>query len=275
MRVLMWLPAAALLASCATSSRYIYKPAVPVQTGAYPAAEYRIPARDPAGSVEVASFGVNVFRLPSGTTRLAVHVRMTVANQSDERLWSVDPRRVTATFAGQKNAVGPAFLGVDGAPPPATVRIPRGERHIIDLYFPLPQKASGDGAPAGFDVIWQVETGAGEIAGRTLFYRAHVDDGYAYAADGYDGGAYASGHGFGYPMYISPDYGYAFYGGWSQSGYGYSHSWSDPPFTYFGGYGYFGHWPSLGYYGHWPYAGIGHGFSRHGVFTGGHLGIGR
>lgn len=164
------------------------------------------PADQPTGAVRVASFGLNVFQLPSGRTTLAVHVRLVVANNADEEPWTVDPRSVAATFAGEGRDVAPAFLSVDGSAP-RTVEIPRGQQRTIDLYFPLPHGVSREEALPGFDVTWQVETGKDAVAERTRFEREPVDDTAAYASHGYAGYAYPYAYGyfgFGYPLHLSP-----------------------------------------------------------------------
>lgn len=239
-----------LLAGCAETATYayVYTPAVhaDARVTGYPAAHYAIPRDQPAGDVRVSSFGLTAVQPQGGgpTTNVA-HVRLIIANNTDDVPWTIDTRDPVMIIAGEGNS-RPAFVNTDGAAPPPIVQIARGEQRTLDLYYPLPPGRAAEDALPGFDVTWLVRTGTGDVVERTPFERERIDTDYAY---------------YGYPYGYYGVYGYGL-------GFG-SHWWYDP---YYPSFGFHHHpWSVVGH-GHLPYAPL-HVMPPHGSF-GGHYGGG-
>jgi len=251
------------IAGCATTSvAYVYRPAVRMDASVsgYPAASYAIPTDRPTGDVRIGSFGLTEVQPQGGgpTTRVA-HVRLVVANNTDEIPWMVDTRDAVVAIAGEGTSL-PAFVNTDAGNPPL-VQIARGEQRTIDLYYPLPLARSTEDVLPAFDVTWRVRTANAEVVQRTPFEREIIDDDGTYA--GY----------YGYPGYYGSPYGYYGFGLGYALGFG-PHWWYDAHYPWFGFY----HRPAIVVgHGHAPYQPF-HVTQPHGSFgghyTGGHYGGG-
>lgn len=231
---------------CATTQQYGFRPTemVASQEGGYPASKYAVPADAPRGEVYVTSFGTREIDAGSDRSHL-VHVRMAVANQSSDAVWSVDPAQQQLVAPGG-GAQPPSFMEIDGRRG-NEVTIAKGQRRVFDFYYPLPGGARDASNVAGFEFNWQVVTDGGRLyAQRTPFAREAYRD---YWADGRTN-AYVGVH-MGPPWWAywyGPPWGYySWYGGWPYYGpyvgFGYYHR----PYWrggYYGG-GYYGG----GYYG--------------------------
>jgi hypothetical protein len=210
--------AAIWLVGCA-ESRYIYRPAqqATATVGNLPAARYAIPAERPTGEVLIASPGLTAMPEADGRTP-ALFVRMVVTNNSDDTPWTVDTRQQFAFIGGEKQS--PSF--VNGAKPQETaLQIPRGEKKLVDLYYPLPAKIEGDEQIPQFELAWTVATPSRAIAERTAFDRLRIEPYY------YDGGYYAYGpywrrdpFWYPYPYYGGVYLGVGHYGHYGHYGYG-------------------------------------------------------
>ena len=172
-------------AACSEDHAYLYRPAVQAnaQASGLPAAHYSIPPTEPKGDVRVASMGVTEIQEQGGGGQKVkvLHVRMIVANNSDETPWTVDTRNVQITI-GPEGRSRPAFVNTDGGAPPV-VQVARGEQRTVDLFYPLPTNVDTPEKVPAFDVLWGIETTAGPIAERTPFERQQIEPAYAY--DGY------------------------------------------------------------------------------------------
>ncbi len=193
----------------------------------YPAAHYAIPTDRPTGDVRVGSFGLTAVQPRSGgpTTNVA-HVRLIVANNSDEIPWTIDTREAVMVIAGEGNS-RPAFVNTDAGTPPV-LQIARGEQRMIDLYYPLPSgKALEETVPA-FDVTWRVQTATADVVQRTPFERERVDRDYEFA------GSYNSPYGY-----------YGYYGYYDYGGFGLGSGLGFAPYWW-----YDAHYPRFGFYHH-------------------------
>jgi hypothetical protein len=181
-----------LVAGCGGADQYLYQPAAAnAEVSGLPAVDYPVPPGQPQGDVRVVSFGVNEMQAEQGGQNAPVlQVRLLVSNTASPVPWTIDTRQITVALggAGQSRA---AFVNTDTGTPPV-LQIPAGQSRTIDLYYPLPPTLASAGQLPGFDVVWQVQTGAGAVAQRTSFQRQQVsdDDLYAYAPYQYPVGAY-------------------------------------------------------------------------------------
>jgi hypothetical protein len=170
---------AAAFAGCAEHN-FVYTPetANAVSHG-MPASRTAIPQEMPQGAVEVTSQGIGQLR--QGDGQLAVlHVRMIVTNDGDATPWLVDTRQQAIDIAGEGRAT-PIYANADVQTLPQ-LQVARGERRVIDLYYPLPGSVTSAARLPHFDVLWQVTTGARVVASRTAFDRVRTQqpDDYAY-----------------------------------------------------------------------------------------------
>ncbi len=211
------------LGACATTD-YAYAPDIPNSVAAgMPAQSIAIPQEAPQGTVQITSYGIAALS-PSGTTMPALHVRMIVANDGDAVPWTIDTSKQLVEIAGEGQS-GPLFANAD-VPTLPVVAIAQHQRHVIDLYFPVPATVHSDAQLPGFQVLWQVTTPTRTVASRTQFDRvdrdqyadatydsAYVDYAWPYWA-GY--GPYWWGFGL-YPGFVGYLHPRHFYG------YGYGH----------------------------------------------------
>jgi hypothetical protein len=137
-----------------------------------PAARTQIPLERPRGSVEVASYGITDLR-SDGIKIPVLQVRMTVRNDSDDGPWLIDTRRQLAQIPGEGRSA-PMYVNGD-ARSLREVPIGRGQRRVIDLYYPLPATIRGDAQLRRFDVLWQVETSERTVASHDTFDRIEVE----------------------------------------------------------------------------------------------------
>ena len=178
------LSALLLAVGCAGTPAYVYSPeAANTQTSqGFPAERTAIPQEAPQGAVEVASYGVTEIN-PQGTRIPALHVRMVVTNDGDAVPWHVDTSKQMAEIPGEGRSRA-LFVNSDVREQPI-VTIGQHERHVMDFYFPLPETVRADSTLPRFDMLWQVDTPARQVASRTVFDReAEPADQVAYA--GYD-----------------------------------------------------------------------------------------
>ncbi len=119
-------------------------------------------------------------------------MREIVTNDGDATPWQVDTTRQLVSIAneGQSRAL---YATADVRTLPI-ITIAEHERHVIDLYFPLPSTVSGDRALPRFDVLWSVDTAQRTVSSRTTFDRVEVDQ-YAYAPNEVYGSPYYYGWG--------------------------------------------------------------------------------
>ncbi len=169
------------LAGCtapAPSGPYAYGPteALTATLGGLPASHYPVPPESPRGDVTVTSFGIAHVELEGGVRQPLLHVRLQVSNEGDAAPWTMDSRRQSVGLP-RFGRFGPAFANTDVAGAPV-VTVARGEKRVIDLYYPLPPGAASEAKLASFDLVWEVETGLRLVTERTPFERRVVDGAY-------------------------------------------------------------------------------------------------
>lgn len=173
-----WVVVVALIgvAGCGADT-YVYSPESPdVTVDGYPGARYSVPPERPNGEVRVASFGITGLRLDPETRQDVIHVRLIVDNQGDSTPWRVDVREQWLQLpSGQR--VRPMGVNATETGLPI-VTVPRRQARTLDLYYPAPAGVTRDADLSGFQVLWQVDTGARRIARRTSFELIDVDPYY-------------------------------------------------------------------------------------------------
>jgi len=158
---------------CAPQAEYIYTP-----RGATSWADGRpititgIPQEAPQGDVQLSSFGIAQLTSDGGRAVEALHVRMTITNTTDPSAWIVDTTGILLDL-GQEGRSRAMFVNTDVSTLPL-VTIARGDRKVIDLYFPVPSNVDEESRLPAFDVVWQVATASRAIASRTSFRAVEV-----------------------------------------------------------------------------------------------------
>jgi hypothetical protein len=175
-----------LFAACA-EDEYVYRPAeqATAQVGGLPAARYGVPPERPLGTVLVASSGLARIGWSGGAEQHMLTVRLVIANNTDDRPWTVDTREQRAIVIGAGES-RPAYANADGGLSPL-LQIDRGKKISIDLYYPLPADRQSAKEVPQFELIWQVQTGERLVAERTPFERMEVEP-EPYPYGGYAGG---------------------------------------------------------------------------------------
>jgi hypothetical protein len=172
-------------AGCATNSQYAYEPDAANATAAgLPAARTPIPQEQPQGAIEVASYGVTELKRDNMNIP-ALHVRAIVTNDGDDTPWTVDTTQQMVSIPGEGSSRA-MWVNSDAGTLP-NVTIGKGERRVLDFYFPLPDNLRDAAHVPEFDLRWQVHTAVRLVASRTAFDRvdkapptdvAYVDAGW-------------------------------------------------------------------------------------------------
>jgi hypothetical protein len=232
------------------------------QAAGVPAERIGIPQEAPRGSIEITSYGMTALQ---GNVP-ALHVREIVRNDSDDAPWTLDSTKQLIEIPGEGQSRA-AYAESDVHTLPQ-VTINRGERHVVDFYYPLPANIDGANGLPAFQVLWDVQTPARDVTAHASFDRVESPSVPAAAYDTAD--VYYAGYApyWWYdPLYSS----FVFWGhprpfyGWGY-GYGYGHGYGRG----YGARGYYGH-PvgrmSVGHFGggyHAHFGGGGHGGGFHG-----------
>jgi hypothetical protein len=214
------------LAGCAGNSQYMYEPnTANATTAGLPAARTPIPQEQPQGAIEVASYGVTDLQRDS-TTIPSLHVRAVVTNDGDETPWMFDTSQQMVEIPGEGKSRA-MWVNTDVGTLPNVV-IGKGERRVLDFYFPLPDSMQKAAQIPQFDLLWQVKTAARTVASRTSFDRVDREPNDAVYADA------------GWPLWAG--YGpYWWYDPW-YPGWGFYHV---RPYVVYRG----GHHPVVGHFG--------------------------
>lgn len=165
--------ASAITAACGGGS-YAYVPeGATARPDGRPVSRIAIPPERPRGEVRVESMGVTRLEARGARDIDAIHVRMTVGNDSDDRTWAVDTREQLLEIRGEGRSQ-PIFVNSDRDSIPI-IQIARREQRVLDLYYPLPSTMSEADDLPGFDLLWQVDTGDRPVAQRTAFTRVSTE----------------------------------------------------------------------------------------------------
>ena len=123
------------------------------------------------GDTELVSFGIATLSADRGPPLAMVHVRETFANRGDDFAWTVDVSHATLWF-GRGTPVHAVFANSDVATLPV-LRIGRGERRMVDLYFPIAGDRTSDDELAPFTVGYRVYTPYRRYEGSATLARSH------------------------------------------------------------------------------------------------------
>jgi hypothetical protein len=158
-----------LLATACTGSDAVYTP-----TGAsawndgYPAAVTAFPPGAPAGTVELASFGLVELIPAEVPPMVALHARIAVTNNASERPWNVDVAGATLRVNGSEARTLLANSDLTTLP---IALIGRGEARTIDLYFAPPSGIRDEDDLAELDLHVPVSAPDRPAAARAHFTR--------------------------------------------------------------------------------------------------------
>lgn len=210
MRMTRLLALASLLIATGCASEYTYVPATNATSTiqGMVAADYPIPPNAPQGDVRIASYGIAEVTPKNGGhgTLRVLHLRVVLANNS-AMPWTFDIRDQRLDLTG-RGLLAPTFSSANsgGTPPPLVTIDPSGKR-VVDLFFVLPRDLQRAESIPEFDALWNVNTGAGEIAQRTPFERMAVEPDYGYD-DYWD---YGPGYFWGGPYWVNPAFAFGSY----------------------------------------------------------------
>ncbi|MDB4960206.1 MAG: uncharacterized protein JWP01_205 [Myxococcales bacterium] len=161
-----------LVAACGSGTSYIYAPEGADITAGSVSTEFQIPPEEPRGEVRVQSGGITEIN-SDGQKIPMMHLRLSVANNSDQNPWTVDTREQLLDIPGRGRAT-PRFVNTDRDRGPL-LQVPRLDQRVIDLYYPLPPGVTDPDDLDGFDLVWQVRTGPRLVAQRTSFGRVNIE----------------------------------------------------------------------------------------------------
>jgi len=158
-----------LATACYGSDSVVYTPTgASVWNDGYPGAVIAVPPGAPAGSIEIASFGV-VELAPADMSPIpTLHVRIAVANAASERPWNVD--LAGATLRAGDSEARTLLANSDLATLPIAL-VERGAPRTFDLYFALPPGARDEEDLAEFDFSVQVAAPARAVRAQAHFTR--------------------------------------------------------------------------------------------------------
>jgi hypothetical protein len=158
-----------IAAGCVDSPSYYFAPeAVNATRGGMATHVEKIPQEEPQGAVEIATMGI----VAGERGDRALHVRMALDNHGDEDAWRVDVREQLVEVPGVGRSQ-PQFANAGFQAMPE-LEIPRRERRVIDLYYPVPPGVKDADDLVGFDFLWQVDTSKREVSGRTRIDRREI-----------------------------------------------------------------------------------------------------
>jgi hypothetical protein len=92
-----------------------------------------------------------------------------VTNDGDDTPWTFDTSQQMVEIPGEGKSRA-MWVNTDVGTLP-NVTIGKGERRVLDFYFPLPDSMRDAAHLPQFDLLWQVKTGARLVASRTSFDR--------------------------------------------------------------------------------------------------------
>jgi hypothetical protein len=151
--------------SCVDTPAYYFAPEAANVTRAGMATHVEnIPQESPQGTVEISTMGIT----KGQRGERGLHVRMAIDNEGDDTPWTLDIRDQQVEIPGIGRSQ-PQFAnaGVQTLP---TITVPRRERRVLDLYFPVPPNVHDADDLVGFDFLWQVTTPKRVVSSRT-----HID----------------------------------------------------------------------------------------------------
>jgi hypothetical protein len=158
-----------LLAAGCTGSDSVYTPAgASTWNDGYPAEIVAIPPSMPAGTLEIASFGLVELTPSDMTPMTTLHVRIAVTNASHERPWNVDLAGATVRVGGE---AARTLLANSDLPTLPIALVERGQPRTFDLYFSVPPGVRDEEDLAGLDFRVQVATPARTVQAVVHFTR--------------------------------------------------------------------------------------------------------
>lgn len=200
-----------LFAVACSSQDYRYVPSERQATGIDGKgldAVYYEPAQAPSGTVRVLSMGVvDVRQNEDAGTFPALHLRMSIANQSEKNIWKLNSGDQLILLPNE-SALSPTFVNSDSNSMP-TLEIKPGEVKTLDFYYRLDGKASEKNL-SEFNFSWKIFTANSPILETTHFSRVTVPPRTVVV--------YPDTHGpYAYPL---PQYPYSYPLGWGPAWWG-------------------------------------------------------
>jgi hypothetical protein len=120
------------------------------------------------GDISVISFGVAKISADCGDVLPVLHVRETFDNRADDVPWTVELGAATVSYGDSSPAVHPLLVNSDLQTLPVAV-IGRGQKRVVDLYFPTPSTVTGEETLAMFALSYRVNTPDVRYEARAMF----------------------------------------------------------------------------------------------------------
>jgi hypothetical protein len=169
----------AMMAACA-STEYRYLPAEHLAPDGKGQAVYVEPPGMPSGKMRILSWGiVDIKPQDDQKTFPALHLRISISNQSKDQEWAVNAQDQSVSFPNQGQSR--PIVAYSEKTSTSSLVVKPGELRWVDLYFPLPKGAESAKDLSQFDFHWQIYAGNQLIRDTTLFDRAEIPE-YYYAA---------------------------------------------------------------------------------------------
>jgi len=119
------------------------------------------------GDIEVVSYGIAVVAADDGPALPVLHVRETFANRADTR-WTIELSDIAVSFGDAYPATNPILVNTDASTLPIVV-VNRGERRVVDLYFPTPKRIADSESLSMFALTYRVSTPDARYQANAMF----------------------------------------------------------------------------------------------------------
>jgi hypothetical protein len=108
------------------------------------------------GDIDIVSYGVALVAADNGPALPVLHVRGTFVNRADTQ-WTVELADMAVSYGDAYPAMNPVLVNTDATTLPIAV-INRGERRVIDVYFPTPPRITDSETLSMFALTYRVNT---------------------------------------------------------------------------------------------------------------------
>ena len=136
---------------------------------------YLEPGGHPDGNVRVVSMGiVDVKNKTTSKSFPALHMRMSVSNNSKKDIWRIEAEDQRVSFPN-KGQTSPVFVNSEVITVPR-IEVKPGELRSLDLYYPLPSAEQSEKDLPEFDFRWRLAAGDQLIEENTPFDRTPIPE---------------------------------------------------------------------------------------------------
>lgn len=119
------------------------------------------------GDIEVVSYGIATISADEGPALPVLHVRETFANRADVP-WTVELAASTVSYGDAYPAMAPMLVNSDATTLPIMI-VNRGQKRVVDLYFPTPQRITDNESLPMFAFTYRVSTPEARYRANAMF----------------------------------------------------------------------------------------------------------